>query len=162
MDRNISAEIQKHLLAASDALDRATEAMFHVDKDERKAFSEVLFEVHDALHFGLLRMLHAEHPELKPPEERPRISCTLRWADVSLPDSVTEADIDGAIAEALTTTWQKTAMVIARAFELCEPLPVPISTEMLGARIVALAESRRIEATGDLRMWCHSEVRLPH
>jgi hypothetical protein len=161
MDRDRAAEIQKHLLEACAALDRATEAMSRVNKDERKAFAEILFEVHDALHFGLLRTLYAEHPELKPPEEQPHISCTLRWSDVSLPDSISEADIDGAIAEALTTKWQKTALVVAKAFQLCEALPMPISTDMLGARIVALAESRRIEGAGDLRMWRHSEVRLP-
>ena len=36
-----------------------------------------------------------------------------------------------------------------------------INYEMLGARIVALAEAGRIEGAGDLRMWRHSEVRLP-
>src|SRR5262249_46190717 len=85
MDRDRAAEIQKHLLEASDALDRVTEAMFKLDKDERKAFAEVLFEIHDALHFGLLRALYAEHPELRPPDEPPHISSTLRWKDVSLP-----------------------------------------------------------------------------
>ncbi len=32
--------------------------------------------------------------------------------------------------------------------------------EILGARIEALAESDRIDGTGDLRKWRHSEVRL--
>ena len=66
MDRDRAAEIQKHLLEASDALDRVTEAMFKLDKDERKAFAEILFGIHDALHFGLLRALYGEHPELIP------------------------------------------------------------------------------------------------
>jgi hypothetical protein len=162
MDRDRAAEIQKHLLEASDALDRVTEAMFKLDKDERKAFSEILFEVHDALHFGLLRMLHAEHPELKPPAEPPHISCTLRWEEVALPNSVTATHIDAVIFEMLTPKLRKTAMVIGKAFERCQALSMPVSSEMLGARIVALAEAGRIEGAGDLRMWRHSEVRLPH
>ena len=160
MDRDRAAEIQKHLLKASDALDRATEAMFKLDKDERKVFAEILFEVHDALHFGLLRALYSEHPELKPPGERPHISSTLRWEEVSLPDSISEADIDTVIFEMLTPKLQKTAMVIGKAFERCKALLIPISNEMLGARIVALAKAGRIEGAGDLPMWRHSEVRL--
>ena len=160
MDRNRAAEIQKHLLEASDALDRVTEAMFKLDKDERKAFAEVLFEVHDALHFGLLRALYAEHPELRPPDEPPHISSTLRWKDVSLPDSISEADIDTAIFAALTPRLQKTATVITKAFHHCQERAMAISYEMLGARIVALAKAGRIEGAGDLRMWRHSEVRL--
>jgi hypothetical protein len=160
MDRDQAAEIHKHLRDAAAALDRATEAIFKLGKDERKAFAEVLFDVQDALHFGLLRALYAEHPELKPPQEQPRISSTLRWKEVSLPDSISEADIDAAIFEALTAKLQKTAMVVAKAFQRCEGFPVPISTEVLGARIVALAEAGRIEGAGDLRMWRHSEVRL--
>ena len=159
MDQDQAAEIHKHLREAAAALDRATEAIFKVGKDERKAFAEVLFDVQDALHFGLLRALYADHPELKPPEDQPRISSTLRWEEVSLPDAISEADIDAAIFEALTPKLQKTAMVIAKAFQRCEGFPAPISTEVLGARIVALAEAGRIVGAGDLRMWRHSEVR---
>lgn len=159
MDRDRAAQIQKHLLEASEALDRATEAMSLLDKEERKAFAEMLFEIHDALHFGLLRQLYHEHPELKPPEEQPHISCALRWSDVSLPDLISVADIDAAIADVLTGTWQKTAVVVTRAFQICESLPVPVTSEMLGARIVALVESGRIDSAGNPRMWRHSEVR---
>jgi hypothetical protein len=160
MDRDRAAEIQKHLLAASDALDRVTEAMFRLDKDERKAFAELLFEVHDALHFGLLRMLYAEHPELRPPNEPPHISSTLRWEEVSLPESITETHIDAVIFEMLTPKLRKTAVVISKAFERCRDLSMPVSNEIIGARIVALAEAGLIEGAGDLRMWRHSEVRL--
>jgi hypothetical protein len=159
MDRDQATEIRKHLLAAAAGLDRATKAIFKLGKDERQAYAEVLFDVQDALHFGLLRALYAEHPELKPPEEKPRISSTLRWEEVSLPDPISEADIDAAIFDVLTPKLQKVAMVIGKAFQRCEGFPVPVSTEMLGARIVALAEAGRIEGAGDLRMWRHSEVR---
>lgn len=160
MDRNRATEIQKHLLEASDALDRVTEAMFKLDKDERKVFAEILFEVHDALHFGLLRTLYNGHPELRPPEEQPHISSTLLWEEVSLPDSISEADIDAVIFEVLTPKLQKTAMVIGKCIQRCQALAMPLSNEIIGARILALAKAGRIEGAGDLRMWRHSEVRL--
>jgi hypothetical protein len=157
MDRDQAAEIHKHLRDAAAALDRATQAIFKLDTDERKAFAEVLFDVHDALHFGLLRALYAEHPELRPPDP-PRISSTLRWED--LPDKISAADIDAMIFELLTPRLQKVAMVIAKALKRCEELALPVSAEIFGARIVALAEAGRIEGAGDLRKWRHSEVRL--
>ena len=160
MDRDRAAEIQKHLLEASDALDRVTEAMFKLDKDERKAFAEILFEVHDALHFGLLRALYEEHPELRPPDEPPHISSTLRWKDVSLPDSVSEADIDAAIFAALTPRFQKTATAIAKAFHDCQERAMAISYEMLGARLVVVWKDGRVGVTGVLRISRYIELRL--
>jgi hypothetical protein len=38
---------------------------------------------------------------------------------------------------------------------------IPVSDEIIAARIIALAETGRIEGAGDLRKWRHSEVRLP-
>ena len=160
MDRNQAAEIKKHLLDAARAFDRATGAIFKLGKPEREPYAEMLFDVHDAIHFRLLPTLYAEHPELKPPPEHPHISSTLRWKDVSLPDSISEADIDALIFEVLTPRLQKVAMVITKVFERCQARAIPISTEMLGARIVALAEAGRIEGAGNLRIWRHSEVRL--
>ena len=160
MDRSQAAEIKKLLLNAARAFDRATVAIYELGKTEREPYVEMIFDVHNAIHFRLLPTLYAEHPELKPPDP-PQISSTLRWKDVSLPDSVTEADIDAVILEALKPRLQKTAKVIGMAFERCETLAMPITVEMLGARIVALAKAGRIEGAGDLRMWRHSEVRLP-
>jgi hypothetical protein len=160
MDRDQATEIRKHLLAAAAALDRATQAIFKLGKEEREAYVEVLFDVQDALHFGLLRALYAEHPELKPPGEKPRISSTLRWEGVSLPASIREADIDAAIFKALTPRLQKTSAVITKTAERCTALEAPNRFEIIAARIVALAEAGRIEGAGDLRMWRHSEVRL--
>lgn len=162
MDRDHAAAIHKHLLDVAAALDRTTEAMFKLDKAERQTWADMLFEVHDALHFGLLRTLYAEHPGLRPADEAPEVSCTLRWEDVVLPERISAEDIDAAIAEALALEWQKTAMVIARALPRCQEIAVAISTEILGARIVTLVETGRIDGAGDPRMWRHSEVRLPH
>jgi len=100
------------------------------------------------------------HPELAPPGDPPRISSKLRWDQVSLPESVSEADIDAIILSALTTRLQKTAKVIGKAVERCRELGLPISDEMLGARLQVLVKSDRMESAGDTRKWCHSEVRL--
>jgi hypothetical protein len=162
MDRSQAAEIKKLLLNAARAFDRATGAIYKLGKTEREPYAEMIFDVHDAIHFRLLPTLYAEHPELKPPPEPPHISSTLHWKEVSLPDSITEADIDAAILESLKPRLQKTAVVITKALDRCRALAMPITIEMLGARIVALAEAGRIEGAGDLRMWRHSEVRLPH
>jgi hypothetical protein len=95
-----------------------------------------------------------------PSNEFPTISSLLRWEDVSLPESISEADLDQIILSVMTSRLQKTAMVISRALQRCEELDLPIDDDILGARIGALAESDRIEGAGDLRYWRHSEVRL--
>ena len=159
MNRDLAAEIHKHLLDASAALNRADRAGLKLDEDGRRAFGELLADVIMPLHFGLLRALYAEHPDLRP-DEPGHISSTLRWKDVLLADSVTEADIDAVIFEMLTSRLQKTAKVIGNVFTRFQQLSMPISDEIIGARIVVLAEAGRIEGAGDLRMWRHSEVRL--
>jgi hypothetical protein len=95
-----------------------------------------------------------------PSNEIPAISSTLRWEEASLPDSISEADLDQLIFSVMTSRLQKTAMIIARAMKRCEELDLAINEEILGARIGALAESDRIDSAGDLRKWRHSEVRL--
>jgi hypothetical protein len=95
-----------------------------------------------------------------PYTEPPTITSTLRWDQVSLPPSISEAEIDQIIFSVMTSRLRKTAMVVAQAHMRCEELGLPITAEVLGARLGALAESDRIESAGDLRKWRHSEVRL--
>jgi len=161
MDRDRAAAIHEHLLEASDALEQATEAMLKLDKNERKSFQEILFKAQDTLHFALLPALYDIFPELEPEGEPPHITNTLRWEDVALPDSVAEPDVDAVIADVLKTRWQKTAMVIALAFERAQARSMPIAPEVFGARLIALSDGGRIEGAGDLRKSRHSEVRLP-
>jgi Protein of unknown function len=92
--------------------------------------------------------------------EPPVISSTLRWEDVSLPASISEADLDQIIFSVMTSRLQKTAMVIVKTLERCKELDLPINAEIVGARLGALAESGRLESAGDLRKWRYSEVRL--
>jgi hypothetical protein len=51
--------------------------------------------------------------------EPPVISSTLRWEDVSLPASVSGADLDQIIFSVMTTRLQKTAVVILKTLERC-------------------------------------------
>jgi len=75
-------------------------------------------------------------------------------------ESVSETDLDNAIFSALTSRWQKTAMVIGNALKYCKTLALPVDEEVVGVRIRALAEAGRLEGEGDLRKWRYSEVRL--
>jgi hypothetical protein len=93
-------------------------------------------------------------------EEPPVISSTLRWEEVVLPDSISEADLDQIILAEMTSRLRKTALVISRCLERCGELGLPIDADVLGARLVALAEASRIDSAGDLRKWRYSEVRL--
>jgi hypothetical protein len=92
--------------------------------------------------------------------EPPIISSKLRWKDISLPASVSEADLDRIIFSVMTSPLQKTAMVIFKTLEQCEQLRLPIDADIVGARLAALADSDRIERAGDQRKWRYSEVRL--
>jgi hypothetical protein len=160
MDRTQAEEIQKHLLDAVSAIDRASKVIFDLNKDDREPLAAPLGEIASALHFDLLQAIYNRYPELKPPAEPAVIGSALRWDDIVLPGSVSEADIDQIIFSVLNLQWRKTAMVVGNALTRCRQLDLPISAEMLGARVQALAESDRLESQGDLRKWRHSEVRL--
>jgi hypothetical protein len=79
---------------------------------------------------------------------------------VSLPPSVTEADLDALIFPELAQDWRKVARIVYRAFELREARSIAVSPEVIAARIQALVETGRIEGADNLTMWRHSEVRL--
>src|SRR4051794_23885553 len=103
MSPDLAAEIHKHLHEAAEALRRAEyDGKKLRTKDERLVFMQLLTGVTMPLHFELLRALYAEHPELRPPpRDPPSIDSTLRWEEVSLPDSIREADIDTAVFKSL-------------------------------------------------------------
>ena len=160
MDKTQAKKIRRRLFAIDNAIDKAVSAIFELDKEDRWMFIEPLGELQDHLHFKALKLVYAQYPELRPPPERPTISSDLRWKDVTLPKSVSEADLDTIIFSILTSRQQKTAMVIGRAVNHCEEHGLPIGAKIFGARIEALAESGRIQAFGNLRLWGHSEVKL--
>jgi Protein of unknown function len=160
MTRDQAEEIQRHLLDAADAINRADQIIINLDAEDRKRLAGPLGATVDALHFELLKAVYDEYPELRPPGETPVISSSLRWEDVSLPPSVSEADLDAVIFAQLRPLSRKMALVIGNVVSRCNELGLPVSDEIIGARLTALAEADRIEGLGDLRKWRHSEVRL--
>ena len=161
MDRTQATEIQKHLLDAADAVAQASGIIFTLDQEDRAMLGVPLGKVESALHFELLRAVYVRYPDLRPPaEEMPVVDTTRRWEDIVLPQQVSEADLDSIIFSVMNSRWQKTAMVIVQAHERCEELALPIDTEVLGLRILALAETDRLDSQGNIRKWRHSEVRL--
>ena len=152
-------KIRRHLLALERALLKVSAAIFELDKEERQ-IREPLLDLLSRLHFEMLELIYAQHPELRPPPVPPTICSDLRWKDVTLPKSVSEADLDTIISSILTSRRQKAAMVIGKAMTHCEEHNLPINDEIFGARIEVLAESGRIQGFGDLRLWGHSEVKL--
>ena len=161
MDRTQAAEIQRHMRRAANAINRASEIIFALDEEHREVLGTPLLEIIDALHFKLLRAVYIRYPELRPPDPgRSRINTARRWKDIVLPESVSETDLDNAIFSALTSRWQKTAVVVGNALKYCKTLALPVDEEVVGVRIRALAEGGRLEGEGDLRKWRYSEARL--
>src|ERR1700740_3631447 len=145
MDRKLAEEIHEHLLDASDALSRAERAGQKLKGyKERKAFIDLMADVIVPLHFEPIAALYAEHPQLEPEHEPSSISSVLRWEDVSLPKSVSAEDLDAAIFAVLKPRSQKVAKVIPEAAERCKALKARNRFEIIGARILALAEAGRI------------------
>jgi hypothetical protein len=161
MDRTQATELLKHILEAFDSIDRAGEIILDTDGEDRAALSAPLGEIVSVLHFELLPAVYFRYPDLRPPGgERPIISTFHRWEDVTLPKSVSETNLDSIIFSFVSSLWQKTAMVIVRAHKRCEELALAIDPEVLGLRILALAETDRLDSQGDVRKWRHSEIRL--
>ena len=96
MDRELAAEVQKHLMEANAAVDRAAAVAIHFDTEDRKIFAALLRGFYFECDVVLER-INFKFPDLRPappPKELPEISSKLRWADVILPASVTAADLD--------------------------------------------------------------------
>ena len=73
---------------------------------------------------------------------------------------MTEVQLDEIIFSLLSPRWRKTAAIAFLAAEHCEKVGLPITGEVIAARLKVLSDTDRIEGIGDLRMWRHSEVRL--
>ena len=145
MDRTQAVEMQRYLSDAAAAMDCVREIIFSLDEDERSVLARPLGEIASALHFELLQAVYKQHPDLRPPpREIPVIDTVRRWEEIVLPESVSESDLDTIIFSALSLRWQKTAMIIAKALQRYEELALPVSDEMVGARILALVEAGRI------------------
>jgi hypothetical protein len=160
MDKMQAKKIRRQLLALERALFKNSTAISELDKEERQILKAPLLDLLSRLHFEMLEFIYTQHPELRPPPVPPTICSNLRWKDVTLPKSVSVADLDAIIFSILTSRRQKAARVIGRATNHCREHNLPINDEIFGARIEALGKLGRIEHFGDLRLWGHSEVKL--
>jgi len=112
------------------------------------------------LNSELLDLIFDRFPDLMPFEEFPAISSTLRWEQVRLPPTVTEAEVDRIIFSVVVPQWRKMALIVMVAHQECGKIGLAISHKILAARIQALVKANCLESQGDLRAWRHSEVRL--
>ncbi|GLH77019.1 hypothetical protein SSBR45G_19270 [Bradyrhizobium sp. SSBR45G] len=158
MTRAQAKEIQRHLLAASRALERAGAVIADLGEPDRRALTGRLADVSSQLYFDLLEYINEEHPELTVWLEAVPTAHVLSWDEVVLPPAVAEPELDELIFSLLKPDWRKTAMILAMASPRCEELA--LSLKIVAARIRALAEAGRIDHQGDLRRWRASEVRL--
>ena len=64
------------------------------------------------------------------------------------------------ILSVITQNWQKTAMVIMKAFQVCKAQQVPADEDRIAGHLEELIESGQVEAQGQLSNWRYSELRL--
>ncbi|MET4391146.1 hypothetical protein ABIB73_006933 [Bradyrhizobium sp. F1.4.3] len=163
MKREQAIRINDHLLDACEALDQARMAIAALGKAKRIELGDWLDAIVGALDDNLLVPIYEQHPDLEPPEagwEEPTVNSELAWADVQLPSSVTEQQLDEVIFSLLTARWKKTAAIAVLAEMQFKQAGLPITSEIIAARLKMLSDADRIEGIGDIRMWRHSEVRL--
>src|SRR5262245_53649645 len=157
MDKATAATIQKHALEAAKAIGQIEQIVLNLSRAERERFASYFGDLAFALNFGILKPIYDEHPDLRTGhEEKPEVSSDLKWQDVELPAGISEAELDRAILSVLKSRWQKTALVITSAYARCKEHYVPIDFEIIGARILVLAETGRIDSAGNPSMWRHS------
>jgi hypothetical protein len=163
MKHEQAVQISDHLVIAHEAMKKARTAIADLGKDERLRFDGSLYELLLEMEWQLLLPIYEQFPDLMSlelHEELPPPTSKLVWNDVRLPRAVTEAALDEIIMSLLKPRWQKVARLLIDAEKRCEELTLPISSNMIAARLRFLADTDRIEGIGDLRVWGHSEVRL--
>lgn len=163
MTREQAAEIQRHLLTATKAINRVAGLAFDLDRvEDRKAFAEFVSSAYGALQHEMLdKVIYRQFPDLRPPsKERWRIDSKLTWDKVSLPPSVTVTDFDRVILSEMSPHWRKTARIVGNVSEQYRSLGIDMDPAIAAARLMAMVDSGLIESAGDLRKWGVSEVRL--
>ena len=157
MNREQAEEILEYLLEAAFELDEA-KAAANVFADQDK-YAAALSALIIKLNSELLQAIYARFRDLIPFEEFPEINSSLRWDQVQLPPSVSEAQVDQIILSVIAPQWHKMARIIWDAVKRSEELALGVRDEAFAARIQVLVEAGRLESQGDLRKWRHSEVR---
>ena len=156
MNREQAEDILEYLLEAAFELDEA-KAAANVFADQDK-YAAALSALIIKLNSELLQAIYARFRDLIPFEEFPEINSSLRWDQVQLPPSVSEAQVDQ-ILSVIAPQWHKMARIIWDAVKRSEELALGVRDEAFAARIQVLVEAGRLESQGDLRKWRHSEVR---
>ena len=157
MNREQAEDILEYLLEAAFELDEA-KAAANVFADQDK-YAAALSALIIKLNSELLQAIYARFRDLIPFEEFPEIDSSLRWDQVQLPPSVSEAQVDQIILSVIAPQWHKMARIIWDAVKRSEELALGVRDEAFAARIQVLVEAGRLESQGDLRKWRHSEVR---
>jgi hypothetical protein len=158
VDEEQAAEILDYLLTAARELDEARAAADQLADQDKDAAA--ISELAIKLNSELLEAMFKRFPDLLPFEEFPTINSTLRWDQVRLPSSVSEAQVDQIILSVIVPRWHKMARIIWDAVKQGQELALGVTDEMFAARIQVLIEAGRLESQGDVRKWRHSEVRL--
>jgi hypothetical protein len=161
MDEATASEIEDHLWDVANALDEAIAAVSHLLPADQTMLTTPLEKLLDSLHSDVFRLVYEQHPSLeKWPHNPPAISCDLRWKEVTLPESISEADLDAVIFSKLRPRPLKVAKVLTDIWKVFEERGLSIDHEVVSARIRWLADVDRIESFGDVRKWGHSEICL--
>jgi hypothetical protein len=69
--------------------------------------------------------------------------------------------LDSAILRTARHDWQKLAMLVAKVQREWRQDNAEPEYELIAERVTSLVEEGRLESTGNLSDWRHSEVRLP-
>src|SRR5262245_23295515 len=111
MDKATAATIQRHALEAAKSISQIEQIILNLSRAEWERFADHFGDLAFAIHFGILKTIYDEHPDLRVGhEEEPSVSSELKWHNVELPDGISEAELDKVILSVLKSSWQKTAM----------------------------------------------------
>src|SRR4051812_11539632 len=151
MDEGQAAEIFDYLLQAARELDEARAAANQLADQDKDAAA--ISELAIKLNSELTEALFQRFPDLLPFSEFPAINSSLRWDQVRLPPSASEAQVDQIIFSVVAPHWHKMARIIWDAVEQGQELTLGVTDEMFAARIQVLVEAGRLESQGDIRKW---------
>ena len=161
MDEAQADEINDDLMYVAHALDEAIAAVSHLPPADQKMLNDPLYKLWESLHSDVLRLIYEQHPSLNQwPHTPPMISCDLRWKEVTLPQSISEQELDAVILSKLKPRSLKVAKIIGDVMKTFMERGLSISEDAVGARIRWLDDVDRIKSRGDVRKWGHSEIAL--
>ena len=160
MDEAQANEINDHLRYVAFALEDAVAAVSHLPSADQKMLNDPLYDLFHGVS-DVLQLVYEQHPSLdRSPLDAPTISCDLRWKEVTLPEAISEQDIDAVILSKLKPRSLKVAKVISDVRDAFEERGHAINGDVIGARIRWLDDVDRITSVGDVRRWGHSEIAL--